>query len=419
MEMPEEKPAEPVPEPIVAQIPEMLAEPSEAPEIEAAEDSPVSERVVKLMAKKQERKAKKAQEKIAQEEKEEKLREEEETRRLSPGDDAKDSSDIAAIVEATSVAEALSDDMAQTASTPSMLKLDSIENDETPIENLPSLDEDIVSPSDEVLSEPEVVMAPLENEEVEEIESDNDDALVSSPAEGISTPEVCLTPRDSAPVMWSQLDSPAVSENVVDPQMIAPEGWMAVAVPIEYAPPGPFDGIWTNGLDERIEIDHSEIIFENGTRWVMQVQSMTDFAVDVGGEEFCAELDLDAQKLTWNDGDVWTMVGQTPHQKNWEASKDNTEVPCIPLWEGEPAFFPVETMPMEPISPPPMPKNMMIPEDAANWEVCWDWKKKGWCPRGDGCDWYHPMQSPTSYCQPCQADGPFCDEPAGMDYMVF
>merc|ERR1719326_378226 len=100
--------------------------------------------------------------------------------------------------------------------------------------------------------------------------------------------------------------------------------------------------------------------------------SLTTISVKVGEEEFSAELDATNQNLVWSDGDVWTCVGQTDAQQQWAAAREAEGLPPV-LLEGE------TMMPMlmeAPMPMPPMPQNMMIPEDAKSWETCWDWQKK-------------------------------------------
>lgn len=234
--------------------------------------------------------------------------------------------------------------------------------------------------------------------------------------DGISTPEVCLSPREMgmSPLMWCGMPQPEFEGgNAAIPQLIPQiEGWMPILVPAEHAPPGAFDGIWQNSQGERILIDHSEIAFETGITWVMQVHSLTDFSVKVEDEEFVAMLDSETRSLKWSDGDTWTCIGQTENQQQWaNVAPPDPEVPCL-LWDaaqvaGEP-FFPPEMLPQQ------QPLNTLIPKDAENWEICWDWKKKGWCPRGVACDWYHPLpEVGPNFCKPCVGssfDGPFSGE---------
>jgi hypothetical protein len=248
-----------------------------------------------------------------------------------------------------------------------------------------------------------------------EVQSEVESIRVS--VEGISTPEVCLSPRDmgTSPMMWCGVPQPEFGGCAPDcfQQLPQIEGWMPILVPAEHAPPGAFDGIWTNSLDERIVIQHSEIIFESGIRWAIRMIDPTAFSVEVEGEEFEAELENETRCLKWSDGDTWTCIGQTENQQQWAGVPVAAPDPDVLMaWEGQVAgeqFFPVE-MPM----PPQQPLNTQIPKEAENWEICWDWKKKGWCPRGVACDWYHPCAAPQEpmQCQPC-GDGPFADEQGG------
>jgi hypothetical protein len=352
--------------------------PDESPGIE--EESPaVSERVAKMLAKKQERKAKKAEERRVSEEQ---SREEEQSHSVGGGEAE---SDIVAFVKAMPDAEDSSDDMAQETLTPSMV----------PVTEEHAADEAELSA--------EVSKDHLETD----ARSESDDVCVhQSTPEGISTPEMCLSPRgpEAEPSTWCM------------PQVPQIEGWVAVAVPAEFAPPGapgPFDGLWTNRAEERIVIDHDEILFEGGMQWVANMMSVTSFSVFLGEEEFTAELDMASHTLSWSDGDVWSCVGQTDCQQRWAAAREAEGMPPV-LFEGE-QYFQMAPMPAQPAmvleAPVDLPKNQLIPQDAKSWEVCWDWAKKGWCKRGSACEWYHPPQNPQSYlnCQPCEMAQPFAD----------
>jgi len=420
-QQPEQPPKEcPPPQPEKVAVSEEAPQdaPEDAPVEEAPQEPPqeepeevpqeVSERVAKMLAKKMERKAKKALERKLSEEKE-KSQEEEKSHCVAGGQ--VEEPVIVATVEAKSDAEAQSDDMAQTTSTPSMvpalgepqaeeLTIESVQNDAIPTEKVPAIQ---VSPIEEVHEAKESSDA-LDNMETTS-DGASDGAYVRS-NEGISTPEQCLTPRGPSgepiaePMMWCGM-----------PQVPPIQGWMAVAVPAEMAPPGapgPFDGLWQNGDDERIVIDHEEILFEGGMKWVMEMKSLTNLSVQVGEEEFTAELDAANQKLVWSDGDVWTCVGQTDAQQKWAAQREADGMPCV-FVDGE-QFLQMGAMPMP--APLPVPQNMVVPQDAKSWETCWDWSKKGWCPRGADCEWYHPPQplSQFSPCKPCgEAAAPFSE----------
>jgi hypothetical protein len=200
-----------------------------------------------------------------------------------------------------------------------------------------------------------------------------------------------------------------------------------------------------NREGEKILIERLEIFFESGVAWTMTMLSPTQISVDVEGVEFTAELDQEAEHLIWSDGDVWDFHGRVdiedpPQQiaeglqiqwpdKTCSAPSEQPEVVLQQSWDclafGEP-FIPIEPMqdatnclmweglPLTCEGTPFMsqeatteqlslsPVNQMLPADAKEWEICWDWKKKGCCPRGVACDWYHPTTSPTlSPCQPC------------------
>jgi hypothetical protein len=404
----------------------------EQPEVDAATESKNNARVAKLMAKKSERKAKKALEKQKQEdsvvEGEQACQLDEPVVPVPLAGVQAEEKPIADEVEVKSEVEAEASD-AQTTSSNSMVPQQ--------IETVHCENEDALS----MVVEPEEVPQQIEtmycdNEdalsmdgdrpeepiETEDVKSDDGSVRVGS-VEGISTPEVCLSPREmGSPIVWCGMPQPefgTVCENVGFSQMIPPggvipqiEGWMPILVPAEHAPPGAFDGIWTNNAGERIVIEHSEITFDSGVQWAINMRSMTNISVDVEDEEFEAELDPETRCLKWSDGDVWTCVGQTENQQQWaNVTQPDPDVPCL-LWEG--AQVTGEPFLMPPEMPPP-PLNTQIPEDAENWEICWDWKKKGWCPRGIACDWYHPCQAQATgpnFCKPCieeNFDRPFAD----------
>jgi len=264
--------------------------------------------------------------------------------------------------------------------------------------------------AEEIRTDKLVSVVSLETMETDYVRSDESDEPMSSTPEGIRTPEepaeeswdVSSPPMEnyeenydgSPPVVWCGMPQADLS----------PMGWMPVVVPAEHAPPGAFDGIWRNHGEERIEINHSEILFESGEKWVIQMHSLTSLSVCVGDEEFHAELEPEARTLSWSDGDVWTCIGQTENQKNWvENDVQSLLLETAAAQMAGEQFF-MDTSPTE-----------TIPEDAQAWEICWDWKKKGWCPRAD-CKWYHPVQ-PGFPCTPCGMndtaaffDGPFADE---------
>lgn len=359
-----------------------------------SEDAIVSERVAKMMAKKMERKARKALEKHTLEE----SGKEEDSHPVAGGSLVR--SDIVAIVEAKSDAEALSDDMAQTSSTPSILTPDTVQKDETFAETAPIMELPVEEITD--TQKPMLCCDSLDSMETD-AQSESDDVYVpSSTPEGISTPEQCLTPRASIsePVMWCGVQQV--------PQI---EGMMAVLIPAEFAPPGapgPFDGLWNNTDGDKIVIDHEDIEFESGLRWVLRMESITNISVQVGDETFTADLDTATQRLHWSDGDIWTCVGQTDGQQRWAAAREAEGMPPV-MFEGE-GMMPMVPMVME-VPMEPMPKNMIVPQDAKSWETCWDWQKKGWCPRGAACEWYHPGPQLPQFqsCKPCNSQAPFCD----------
>jgi hypothetical protein len=250
----------------------------------------------------------------------------------------------------------------------------------------------------------------MDNTETDYAKSEGESVQVPSTPEGICTPEHCLSPRDmgSTPPVWRGVNQPEYISHEVQI-----EGWIPVAVPAHLAPPGAFDGLWKNSCNEKIVIDRSEVIFESGEKWFIQQHSLTNLSVHVGDEKFEADLDLASHCLKWSDGDVWIFEGQTENQQHWAAAASAPQDPAVPqiLWEGAQLtgeqFFPMD---IGVVDAGMLPKNMVIPEDAQKWEICWDWSKKGWCPRGCDCDWYHPAPPPNaSFCQPCGVDGPFAD----------
>lgn len=381
---------------------------------EVKEDATTNDRVAKLMAKKSERKAKKALEKKQLEEKivdqEGECPVEEPSAPLHG--ESEDGDIIAAETEVMSGVEATAGE-AQTTSSISMVSIVS--------EPLDEVEAQLQSESTQCGDDDDEVVATDHEQPADQAEMDTTTSEVGSidvgALEGISTPEVCLTPRDmgASPLLWCgvpQTEFSSGCESAPFPPLVPQiEGWMPILVPAEHAPPGAFDGIWKNSLDERIVIQHSEITFDSGIKWAIRMHSHTMFSVEVEDEEFEAELDPETRCLEWSDGDTWTCIGQTENQQQWATvTQSDPDVPCL-LWEGAQvageAFFPAEM--------PPQPLNTQIPEDAKNWEICWDWKKKGWCPRGVACDWYHPCVAAPSqnFCAPCgdeNFDGPFADE---------
>lgn len=364
-------PEEPSPPQEVKEPEQVQTQEIEAP-LEEPQEVPVPEEVIpkkqmseeklaKMMAKKAERKARKAQETVVPEEQmitsQESFSEEDKKQTVEGVRKEPFQSDIVttAFVD-KSDAEALSDD-AQTTSVPTSMVEASSEEDALP-------------------GTPEALQA----------------------LPGISTPEECPSPRgpQDEPLAWCGL-----------PQVPQIEGWMAVAVPAEFAPPGapgPFDGLWENKEEERIVIDHDEIVFVSGMKWVMQQHSLTQLSVKLGDEEFKAELDVAERTLNWSDGDVWKCVGETDGQQKWAAQREANGLPGVLL--GGEQFMQMNGMAMPPM---PLAQNQMPPEDAKEWEICWDWAKKGWCKRGNECEWYHPCVMPQFQpCQPCDS-APFGD----------
>lgn len=235
------------------------------------------------------------------------------------------------------------------------------------------------------------------NVNFDDIESDSESEVIRTPSEVDSLPHL-----PSAPVMWCNVPQ---SNTVIDgntafpvmmPQIEAPQGYVAVAMPAECAPPGALDGLWQNDTEERILIDKLKIMFESGITWDMTMHSMTKISVFIDGSEYIAELDASGRHLLWSDGDIWTFFGQaqqSPQEPQWNPEA-MAEMPCM-----TPVDMPDFQCMMMPVMPENVPtaeamtmppKNTWIPRDAKKWEMCWDWKKKGWCPRGADCDWYHP-----------------------------
>lgn len=214
---------------------------------------------------------------------------------------------------------------------------------------------------------------------------------IKTPSEPDSLPQ-----HAGAPVMWCSMpQSPSGADGNSTFPVMGPQigGWMAVAMPAECAPAGALDGLWVNDANERILIDKLKIMFDSGITWDMTMHSLTEISVMVDDEKFTAELDNSGCRLLWSDGDVWTFSGQAqqPSEESQQWTPEAmSELPCMS--PGDLSAFSCMMVPIFPENAqlPPPPKNQVIPRDAKKWEICWDWKKKGCCPRGASCDWYHP-----------------------------
>jgi len=210
----------------------------------------------------------------------------------------------------------------------------------------------------------------------------------------------------NAPVMWCNPGT--MGESLPHPMQI--EGWMPVAVPIECAPAGAFDGLWKNDANEKILIEKLEIMFESGVSWDMEMHSMTNISVTLKDQTFYAELDGSGQQLLWSDGDVWTFHGRVQSSKE----EVTPEVPCAMMQEmmmpiltnpEEMQMLPVDCCQQEdmvmhfPISEEVqmLPTMQCMPANEELWDICWDWQKKGRCPRGSSCEWYHPELEPSFF----------------------
>jgi len=252
------------------------------------------------------------------------------------------------------------------------------------------------------------------------IESDSDSEMgfVQIASGQVAMPEASqnLLEISNAPLMWP---STTVDEQWVEPQI----EWMAVAVPTECAPSGACDGLWKNSADEKILIEKLEIMFESGVTWEMQMHSLTNVSVEVNGEQIYAELDLSGGRLFWSDGDVWTFFGQagdasecTPQAVTelpiMMSPTAAMEVPCMmmPFAMEESCSMPfhddatwMPCMMESPIAMQDVPAFQCIPTNAEECEVCWDFAKKGWCPWGAKCEWYHPAPEATNAeeCEVC------------------
>lgn len=229
-----------------------------------------------------------------------------------------------------------------------------------------------------------------------DMEAFGDHEHISTPDEFQGFPEMASAPIICYPEMTTMLST-------VPQMMPQADGWVAVAMPAEYAPNGAFDGYWKNNEGENISIDKLNIAFESGVSWDMEMHSLTSISVHINGQEHRAEFD-GLENLLWSDGDVWIYVG--PHAQQ-DASMESScismpfngiasvESPCMSMpfngicsgYMEQP--FSAEVAAMEEVQMPMM--SQCIPKNAKNWETCWDWSKKGFCPRGAKCDWYHPV----------------------------
>lgn len=217
---------------------------------------------------------------------------------------------------------------------------------------------------------------------------DSSDPEVQGDAEAnglheISTPE--LTPRHLSNTATEATWCPSNLVPDRNPQ-ISQEGdsafqvedWVPAAAPFEYCQEvaaveetSAFDGTWRNNMGEMITIQGTEIKFENGPIWSMKERNFRGFIVELGGQEYHAEVAGDGQQaICWSDGDVWTRM-----------SRMQCEAPQHMVFVGE---------------APPMAgatsRKYVADDTKPNWEVCWNWKK-GWCPRGAACEWKHPARS--------------------------
>jgi len=215
-----------------------------------------------------------------------------------------------------------------------------------------------------------------------DIESDTDSEADEDPDEHPSARHEAHNKSEmiSAPVMWCSSPTNAMAHV---------EGYMAVTLPKECAPPGAFDGLWKSKADEKILIEQLEIMFESGVVWDMEMHSLTEISVTIDGEKIYGERDITGQELLWSNGDKWFFFGEaSPRAQDALPCSPGsiTELPCM-MMPFVPGGFPVTqdmTMP---------PRSEWIPrqELPGQWDVCWDWGKKGWCARGADCTWYHPM----------------------------
>mmetsp|Transcript_8802 Transcript_8802/g.16072 ORF Transcript_8802/g.16072 Transcript_8802/m.16072 type:complete len:595 (-) Transcript_8802:54-1838(-) len=241
----------------------------------------------------------------------------------------------------------------------------------------------------------------------------------------ISTPE--LTPRNmnSPSMQWSSMNSHHASEDQLL-QEVQPEvqvdGWVPVAIPVEYLqtanegttihPACFFNGFWQNSRNETIMIEGAELKFENGPVWVMKEHNLNGFSVEVGGDVYHAEIAVGGQQLLWSDGDIWNCIGRLQHAPPPLWIQEQSELDSIMM--AAEGYMPpasdlvcVDNMPAMLAA---VPQANMESEDAEDdWEECWDWKKKGWCPRGENCEWKH-----SSPCCMWPADVPFVEDKQQM-----
>jgi len=221
--------------------------------------------------------------------------------------------------------------------------------------------------------------------------SDRMDSGESDASTTASEQNYCSTPQTlNAPLKWSDVTHGTIDHSA----MMSQVEWMAVAVPTECAPGGACDGLWKNGADEKILIEKLDIMFESGVTWEMEMHSLTNISVEVNGQTTHAELDMSGGRLLWNDGDVWTFYGQAGDTSTG-TPQPVSQLPCMMSPTGA-TKVPYTMMPFFPKSPTVSQEASMRPEyqctptDVENWEVCWDWTKKGWCKKGLQCKWYHP-----------------------------
>jgi len=432
---------------VVTVVPEELPRPAPQEEVLVVEEMPptssvsaaqAAERIAKLIAKKEQRKARKAesQKTVEEEVAEEQTAVEEQPQPATcesfSADAAKpDEPDAVEQVEEEAVetfpayvaakcdkpdSDTSSQDgqsLSQTASTLSMVNsgIASSESDSSPratsTPEEPQPEEDCTT--EDAQPEPkESMQLPVGNASMnfDDIESDSDSEVDTADYAGmqLSMPQELPNPSDAemanAPVMWCSLPtSPSMADGSTA-EMPQISGWMAVIVPTECAPAGAFDGLWKNNADEKILIDKLEIMFECGMTWNMEMHSVNNLSVTVEGQTIDAQLDASGTQLLWSDGDVWNFFGS--------AQDGPTECPPQPAME-----IPMEMPMMMPyypeegcmMSPPVYDEQMMgneqmmgmpamcdwmpTPAPSDKWEICWDWKKKGRCPRTT-CEWYHP-----------------------------
>jgi len=243
---------------------------------------------------------------------------------------------------------------------------------------------------------------PCTNINFDDIESDTDSDVDMADHASNSIPMVDASQTRPeiapAPIMWCNPD-------MVDESQI--EGWVAVSVPVECAPAGAFDGLWTNGADEKILVEQLEIMFESGVSWTMEMHSLSCISVTLDGEQLFAELDSTGKQLVWTDGDVWLFHGRADSDCAPEAGPEM----MMPMMS--PREYPCMMMPMVTENLPVQEEVPMLPffqcteemqmfstfectecvqsmPQPEKWETCWDWEKKGHCPRGMNCEWYHP-----------------------------